>query len=212
MLALLDINNVMLNIGNYPLSYPEFTGTVCYLLSVWLIARRNMLTWPIGIASVLLYMCLFYQIQLYSDTIEQIYYLGASAYGWWHWRQQDTTSNDGIPVFYGSQRNLVIWVLVTGICSVILGAVMVRIHLWLPQVFTEAASYPFIDALTTVMSLIAMWLMARRHIESWLYWIVVDGFGIWLYSVKQVYFIASLYGVLLILATKGFYDWHSRHN
>ncbi len=209
MLAFLDINNVMLNIGDYPLSYLEFFGTICYLISVWLIARRNMLTWPIGIVSVLLYMSLFYQIQLYSDTLEQFYYLGASAYGWWHWRQQDDT-HGGITVFYGSRQNLIKWALVTVIYSVILCAIVMRLHLWFPQIFNISASFPFIDAFTTVMSLVAMWLMARRHVESWLYWIVVDLFGIWLYSVKHVYFIAGLYVVLLILATKGFYDWHCR--
>ena len=208
MLNLLDINTVMVNIGDYPLSYLEFSGTVCYLLSVWLIARRNMLTWPIGIVSVLLYMCLFYQIQLYSDTIEQVYYLGASTYGWWHWQGQKDDKSAEIKVFYGSRISLLTWIGVTLVTSILLGITMTRVHLWLPQLFTAVADYPFIDALTTVMSLVAMWLMARRHVESWLYWIVVDLFGIWLYSVKHVYFIAGLYVVLLVLATKGFYDWH----
>jgi nicotinamide mononucleotide transporter len=57
------------------------------------------------------------------------------------------------------------------------------------------------------MSLVAMWLMARKHIESWIYWIVVDVFGIWLYFVKDVKFISLLYVVLPALAIKGFVDW-----
>ena len=75
-------------------------------------------------------------------------------------------------------------------------------------VFPEPASYPFLDALTTVMSFVAMWLLVRKHIESWCYWIVVDVIGIWLYFVKDVKFIALLYVLLLGLAIIGLRNWH----
>ena len=72
MLELFSVNNIAFTILSYPMSYIEFIGTILYLWSVWLIARKQMLTWPVGIVSVLLYMALFYQIRLYSDTVEQI--------------------------------------------------------------------------------------------------------------------------------------------
>jgi nicotinamide mononucleotide transporter len=70
MLELFSVNNIAFTILGYPMSYIEFIGTILYLWSVWLIARKQMLTWPVGIVSVLLYMALFYQIRLYSDTLE----------------------------------------------------------------------------------------------------------------------------------------------
>lgn len=73
MTTLLSVDNVFFTVPGYPMSYIEFAGTILYLASVWLIARRNVLTWPIGIASVLLYLILFYQIHLYSDALEQVY-------------------------------------------------------------------------------------------------------------------------------------------
>jgi nicotinamide mononucleotide transporter len=73
--------------------------------------------------------------------------------------------------------------------------------------FPEAASFPYVDALTTVMSLVAMWLMARKHIESWFYWIVVDLIGIWLYFVKDVKFISLLYVILLVMAIRDLINW-----
>jgi nicotinamide mononucleotide transporter len=87
MLELLSVNTIAFTVIGYPMSYIELVGTLLYLASVWLIARKNMLTWPVGIVSVLLYMALFYQIRLYSDALEQVYYLGASVYGWWYWRR-----------------------------------------------------------------------------------------------------------------------------
>ena len=209
MLEYLSVNTVMFTVLGYPMSYIEFVGTICYLASVWLIAQRNMLTWPIGIVSVLLYMALFYQIQLYSDAIEQIYYLGASVYGWWFWKKtREQTPQKEITVGYSSLRITLIWISITLIISMITGYYMSRIHLILPVVFPEAASFPYLDALTTIMSFTAMWLLARKRVESWVYWIIVDIIGIGLYYVKDVKFVALLYVILLVLATKGFISWH----
>ena len=69
------------------------------------------------------------------------------------------------------------------------------------------ASYPYLDALTTVMSCTAMWLMARKRIESWLYWIAVDVMAIGLYHAKAVGFVSLLYVVLLFMAIKGLASW-----
>ena len=205
----LSVNTVFFTVLGYPMSYIEFVGTILYLLSVWLISRRNILTWPVGIVSVLLYMVLFYQIRLYSDAMEQVYYLGASVYGWWYWSRSVQAKHAITDVGYSSRRAMVAWLVITAALSVALGAVMSHVHEWVPRVFPEAASYPYLDALTTVMSLVAMWLMARKHIESWIYWIVVDVIGIWLYFVKDVRFISLLYVVLLVLAIRGLFDWRS---
>jgi nicotinamide mononucleotide transporter len=176
----------------------------------WL-AKRNVLTWPVGIVSVLLYLALFYQIRLYSDALEQVYYLGASAYGWWYWsksRQKDHVISD---VRYSAGRAALAAVCVTVALAVALGFAMSRLHVWASALFPEAASYPYLDAVTTVMSFTAMWLMARKRIESWVYWIIVDVIGIWLYFVKDVRFISLLYVSLLVLAVKGLTDWRRVH-
>jgi len=210
MVEFFSVNNIAFTIIGYPMSYIEFIGTLLYLWSVWLISRKNMLTWPVGIVSVILYMILFYQIRLYSDALEQIYYLGASIYGWWWWRktsseeQTDTQRN-----FRYSSLQTLVWVAgFTLIVSLIVGVLMTQIHLILPTLFPEAASFPYIDALTTIMSFTAMWLMAQKRIESWGYWIIVDLIGIWLYYVKEVRFISLLYVILLFLAINGFVTWH----
>ena len=204
----LSVETVFFTILGYPMSYIEFVGTILYLWSVWLIARRNRLTWPVGIVSVLLFMALFYQIRLYSDALEQVYYLGASLYGWWYWTRGGTPAGGGlVDVGFSPPRALLAWVGVTVVGSLLLGGAMSRIHRWLPGIFPAAADFPYLDALTTVMSFVAMWLLARKHTESWIYWIIVDVIGIGLYYVKEVRFIALLYVFLLGLATKGLIDW-----
>lgn len=203
----LSVDAVFFTLLGYPMSYIEFVGTVLYLWSVWLIARRNLLTWPVGIVSVLLYMAIFYQIRLYSDALEQVYYLGASVYGWWYWSRARLEKHTITDVSYSSGRAVITSLILIAALASVLGAIMSRVHEWAPEVFPEAASYPYLDALTTVMSFVAMWLMARKRIESWVYWIVVDLIGIWLYYVKDVKFISLLYVILLALAIRGLIDW-----
>ncbi|MEA5605887.1 nicotinamide riboside transporter PnuC [Nostoc sp. UHCC 0252] len=207
MLNFLSVNNIAFNIVGYPMSYIEFFGTIFYLWSVWLISQRKILTWPVGIVSVLLYMVLFYQIRLYSDMIEQIYYLGVSVYGWWRWSTPKLDSGDILNVRYSPTRKIVLSASVTIAISFAIGALMSQIHLILPAIFPEQASFPYLDALTTVMSFTAMWLMTHKRIESWYYWIVVDIIGIWLYDIKGVKFIAFLYVILLLMAINGLISW-----
>jgi nicotinamide mononucleotide transporter len=203
----LSVDSTFFRVLGYPMSYVEFVGTILYLLSVWLISRRNVLTWPIGIGSVILYMVLFYQIRLYSDALEQVYYLGASVYGWWYWSKSEPNKRTISNVKFSPAKAIMLWLLVTAALSVFLGAVMSHVHEWAPGWFPEPASYPYVDAATTILSLVAMWLMARKYIESWIYWIVVDITGIWLYFVKNVRFISLLYVILLGLAIRGLIDW-----
>ncbi len=189
------------------MSLIEFVGTIFYLWSVWLISRKNILTWPIGIISVLLYMVLFYQIQLYSDTIEQVYYLGASVYGWWIWDRSSKENRYQLQIEFSKPKWISFWIFTTLIGTILTFSLMKDIHLLLPTIFQSPASYPFLDALTTIMSFTAMWLMARKKIESWIYWIIVDCIGIWLYYEKEVRFLSILYIILLIMAINGLLVW-----
>jgi nicotinamide mononucleotide transporter len=202
-----DVNTIAFTILDYPLSYIELVGTVLYLWSVWLIARQRILTWPVGIVSVLLYMALFYQIQLYSDALEQGYYLVASAYGWWLWRREGRRADQPFVPYVSAPRTLGLVLVLTLALAAALGALMTQIHLLLPGLFPQPAAFPFLDALTTIMSFSAMWLMAQKRLESWAYWIIVDVIGIGLYYAQGVRFISLLYVVLLVIAINGLVGW-----
>ena len=206
---LLSVGRVFFHVLGYPMSYVEFIGTTLYLASVWLIARRNILTWPVGIVSVIAFAAIFYQLRLYADALEQIYYVGASSYGWWHW-SRSRAPDQTVHVSYSSRSALLVWGACTSAVAILAGIALTRVHRWSPTLFPEAAAFPYLDGLTTVMSLVAMWLMARRRIESWVYWIVVDCVGVWLYFEKGVKFIALLYVVLLTMAALGFFRWSRR--
>jgi nicotinamide mononucleotide transporter len=165
-----------------------------------------MLTWPIGIFSVMLYCLLFLQINLYADTIEQGYYLGMSLYGWWFWKQNSANS-DAISFSFSSKVSILKCIALSLISGIAFGLFLLNAHTTAPVIFTEPASYPMIDAITTTSSLMAMWLLSRKRAESWIYWIAVDLVAIWLYYIKDVKFLSLLYVVLLGIAINGFRTW-----
>lgn len=203
---LLSVDKVMVLIGDYPLSWIEFIGTVLYFASVWLIARKRMLTWPVGIVSVILYGILFWQIRLYSDLLEQVYYLAVSVWGWISWRKL-RREESAVPTGFSPPLIILAWGAVTAAGGALLGLLVGRLHLFFPVAFPEAASYPFLDAFTTVASFVAMWLLARRRAESWIWWMAVDAIGVGLYWVKGVRFIAFQYLILLGMAAWGLRAW-----
>lgn len=206
-----SVDNVFFAVLGYPMSYLEFFGTILNITCVWLVARRNIWSWPVGIAAVLLFGALFYQIRLYSDFIEQIYYLVTGFYGWYVWTRSgkpdsgaDAPDTSVVSMSVG-EKVLTGAAIAAGTLG--LGYFMTRIHVIFPVWFPEAASFPYLDALTTVMSFAAQLLLVWKRFENWYLWIVVDVIGVWLYFEKDVKFVSLLYLVFLIIATNGLFSW-----
>lgn len=208
MYELLSINTIALTILGYSMSYVELVGTVFNLWCVWLVTRRRVLSWPVGLVGVVLFALLFWQIQLYADVLEQVYYFVTGVWGWLLWRQVSGGPNVvEVPVERLTAPTRMRWVVGIVACSFVLGIVLTRVHLWLPTIFLEPASLPYLDAFTTVLSFAAQILLMRRVVENWVLWIIVDVCAIGLYAVKGVLLVSILYAIFLVLASKGLYDW-----
>jgi nicotinamide mononucleotide transporter len=111
-------------------------------------------------------------------------------------------------VSFSSPKGRAITVGSIAVGTVLFGYVMSNIHTLFPVIFQAPASYPYLDAFTTVMSFVATILMIYKKIESWMLWILVDIIGIVLYYVKEVKFVSILYVIFLALATKGLISWY----
>lgn len=203
---LLDINNIALNWFDYPMSWVELIGTVLNLGCVYLASRARTLNWPVGIIGSVFYIALFYQLRLYSDLGEQIYFVLTGFWGWWLW-SWGVKKDEAGEVGYDTPRHNFMSLVAVIVGSLLLARFMGNVHLYLPALFPQPADYPFWDAFTTVMSFVATILMARKRIECWYLWILVDIIGIWLYWTKGVKFISLEYVIFLVLATRGLFDW-----
>jgi nicotinamide mononucleotide transporter len=175
----------------------EVIGTVSGILGVWLAARQNVWTWPVGLISVIVYTIFFFQIKLYADMGLQVFYIGASLYGWYEWLHGGKNKTE-LHVSTMPFRGRLLAILTGGILTLVLG--------FLFQTYTDA-HYPVLDSALAAYSLVGQFLLTRKKIENWILWFVVDVAYVGLYWVKGAYLTAFLYFIFLGLAIQGFVLW-----
>lgn len=211
MINLLSINTILFTLWGYQMSYIEFIGTIFNLWCVWLAVKNKILTWPVGLVGIVLYIFLFYQIQLYSDLFEQIYFFFASFYGWWLWlpanKKAGENNGETLKIAPSTSKENIIYVVIILLGTLAMGSFMSKIHIYFPAYFQLPAAFPYMDAFTTIMSFAATILMAERKLECWYLWITVDIIGVWLYYEQGVKFIAIEYLIFLALAISGYLEW-----
>lgn len=163
---------------------------------VVLAIQQLRISWIMGMAGVLLAGWVYFEERLFSDALLQIFYFGLSIYGWLRWRP-DAGGTD-LKIFSMLGYEHVISVGVGVAIGVLLGFILSG----------AGASYPFADGLTTGLSLVATWLVARRYIENWLYWIVIDAACIVIYVQKEIWPFVGLFALYIVLAIFGWKKWN----
>ena len=177
--------------------YIEYAAIAATVLCVVLTARQHILCWPTGLVAVVLYSFVFFHAKLYSQFGLQFYYFYVQIYGWHHWLHGGQHRDD-LPVTLLAPQHGAALISLTFVGALGLG--------WSMSSFTDA-SLPFADAFTTVAALVAQWLLARKKLEAWAFWIAVDIVSVrnfWLNDIKPS---AYLYAILLLLAAWGFVAW-----
>jgi nicotinamide mononucleotide transporter len=176
----------------------ELTASVLGVWSIYLLIRRNVWAFPIGIVMVLLYAFIFYEAKFYSDMALQGVYVVMQAQGWYAWTQGQARKEEEIKVRYLSAHQWA-WIAVfAGGSTALLGSLMSRL---------TDASLPWIDALTTSLSLSAQWCLNQRYVENWPLWIVVNTIYLYQYSAKGLYMTTGLYALFWIMAVWGYRAW-----
>jgi nicotinamide mononucleotide transporter len=174
----------------------EIAAFVFTLICVALTVRQNIWCWPTGIIGVSLYAVVFYQSKLYADMGLQAVYFVVSFYGWYHWLHGK--GGEMLPATWATRRML--WgSIAAGAVGTVLLALLLTYH-------TDAA-VPWGDSALTSFSLVAQWLLSRKHIENWIIWIIVDFFYVILFAYKDLNLTAVLYAIFFVLAILGYYEW-----
>lgn len=177
----------------------EIIAVFLGIANVGLLMRRSIWNYPFGIAMVTLYAFVFYEAKLYSDMLLQGFFFTLQVYGWWYWLQGTPAADGHIKVRLLSREQYKWYGGAAVIGILALGTFMARA--------TDAA-LPYPDATTTVLSVIAQILLARRYLENWILWIAVDVLAIGIYAIKGLYPTMVLYAIFLAMATGGFLMWN----
>jgi nicotinamide mononucleotide transporter len=174
----------------------ELAGWSTTLVGIWLTTRRNLLCWPITLAADVLYLVVFYQARLLSDSLLQAFFVAFTLYGWWNW-WRGVREEGEVRVVPLPARSLVLALVAGAAGTVLLGFVARRLN----------ASLPYLDAALASYSLVGSWWQARKHIANWWLWIVVNLFYIGEYIYKDLWPTAVLYALLVLLAVVGLRNW-----
>ena len=178
----------------------EFGGTIFGLLYVWFSIRQNLLTWPAGIITSILYFGVFLHAGVYAAMSLQFYYLIISCYGWWSWSYTQNADSDHEKLRI-TPTSSTLW-LKLFILSILLTALFFALLIR----YTDS-EIPFGDAVTTSLSILATWMLTRKKLEHWFIWIGIDLFSASLYHYKGLYSTAFLYLAYAVMASIGYYEW-----
>jgi nicotinamide mononucleotide transporter len=176
----------------------EITGVVFGLLSVWFSKNNNILVFPTGMISTAIFVYLLYKWILLGDMMINGYYFIISIYGWYIWTRKQNNVVTPISTLNYNEKKISIFIFVFSIIFVYL--VYVYFDKW--DSFTA-----YIDNFTTAIFFVGMWLMAKRKIESWIFWIIGDVISIPLYFYKGLTFTSLQYLIFTFIAIAGYYSW-----
>jgi nicotinamide mononucleotide transporter len=178
----------------------EIFGAIFGFLSVYFTIRQNIWCWYFGLLQVTLYCFVFYTSKLYSDMILHVIYIFLQVFGWYNWKYGGTNKST---LRVTLLTNTIFWIGLTVIATLFTGYIM--------QTRTDA-SYPYEDAFIMIASLVAQYLMIKKILQSWMFWIIVDVVAIIIYAYKDLYFTTVLYLLFLVMAIIGYLEWKKAYN
>jgi nicotinamide mononucleotide transporter len=178
----------------------EWGILVTALLYIFLVALENSWGWLFGIISSLLSIYLCYSGKLFLESGLNVFYVIIGIYGWYQWLYGSKERTE-LPITYLSTRNNLLLILLGAIAWIPFGYIAEK---YSTQVL------PYMDAFITAFSLVATWMTAKKIIENWLYWIIIDGLSIFLFAYRGFYLLSLLYIIYTILAAAGYISWRKK--
>jgi len=189
-------------------SLPEYIAVFTGIASVWFSRIENIWVYPTGLVSTIIYTYLSLDGHLPGEASVNIYYTAMSIYGWILWTKRDAQEHHTVRIKYSDKKVWQQQLLFFGVCYTVLFTVLT----WLRQAFSSAI-IPWADAFASATAYTGMWLMARKKVESWYWWIATNIASIPLFFIKLYVFTSVYYCVLLFLAVAGLITWSKRaHN
>lgn len=172
------------------------------LAYVILAARENSWCWPCAFIGTGTAVVLFYEGMLPMESALNAYYLIMAVYGWWCWQRKLPDNNSHLPICSWSAKEHITSIgTVTFLC--LLSGYSLSQH-------TDAA-LPYLDSFTTWSAVITTWMVTRKVLENWLYWIVINSASIYLFISREFYLYAILFFLYVIIAAWGYFQWRSNY-
>jgi len=189
-------------LNNISLSFNQMFGwelaavvlAIAYLL---LIMRENIWGWACALVSTAIYTVLFWEVNLLMDSALNIYYMGMAVFGWYQW-QGGAGSKQPPPVIKWPARTHLLAIALIIAATIVSGYLLSK---------NTQAAWPYLDSFTTWASVFTTYMVAKKVLENWLYWIVIDAVALCLYIDRGLYLTAILFFAYLIICVSGYLNW-----
>ena len=182
-------------------SYLEIVATITGLIYLFYSIKGDKRLWGYGLITSALYVYVCFNAGIYADMGINFYYVLVSIYGWIHWTFYKKESKKEIPVTRLTVIHSFILIGITGVLYILIAFILIK--------YTDS-NIPYWDAFTTSASITATWMLARKILEHWIIWIVVDAISIGLYTYKELYPTTILFAVYTVMAILGFIEWRKQ--
>ena len=188
-------------------SLPEYIGVFAGVASVWFSRKENILVYPVGLVNTIIYIYISIKGSLFGEASVNLYYTIMSFYGWWLWARKDERKQVLLQISYSTKKE---WVVQLLFFAAFYAGIYVALT-YLNKAF-DSKAIPWADAFASATAYTGMWLMAKKKIESWYWWIATNIASIPLYFVKGYAFTSVQYILLLVLAFMGLFSWIQKHS
>jgi nicotinamide mononucleotide transporter len=198
------------------MTYWELFAVILAVVYLLLAMKTNIWCWLAAFVSTAIYTVLFWKVSLLMESVLNIYYMGMALYGYWLWQQdgQPIPTQQGVPsknVQSSSQLGPMVlsWSLNTHLILISITALISLGVGYLMANYTQA-SFPYLDAATTCFAVMTTYLVAKKVLENWLYWIVIDLVSMYLYFQKGLMLTTGLFMAYVLMAAMGYVMWRKR--
>ncbi len=183
----------------WAMSLWELVAVVLALAYLLLAMKEKILCWYAAFVSTLIYMFLFWDVSLLMESALQVFYLVMAVYGWWQWRHHANGAEDLAIHCWSFKKHALVFTAI-GILTLGFGYTLEQ---------STNAALPYLDSFTTWGAVVTTYMVTRKVLENWLYWIVVDGASVYLYIDRGLYLTALLFVLYVIIVIVGFFQWQA---
>jgi len=184
---------------NFNWSIIESAAVFFSILYVILALKESIWCWGAAAISVILYIYICYTAQLYPETGLQVFYLFMAFYGYYQWNKNDST------------LQIQQWTITKHLLILLIGAILTFLMGFYFSLYTNAA-LPLVDSFSTVFSVFSTYMVAKKVLGNWLYWIVIDAVSVYLYFSRDLHLTSLLFMGYTIIAIFGYFSWLKRNN
>lgn len=185
--------------------YLEIIAVLTGIISVWFAKKENILLYPIGTVSVLIWIYLCWIGEIYSQAVINLFFLIMNIYGWYNWSRKDNSEINKVQIKFSSLKENLLVITVAALLTLLIYSALSNV-----EILNFNWKFVLMESFITTLNFIAMWLMAWKRVENWVLWIIGDIFCIPLFVFKEYYLSVAQFSIFIIIAFMGYFEWKKK--